>query len=659
MPKSKKRNGSSAGDTGNSEAHQLSVETRDDLALRFGDRIYLTSRQMGGKTPRKLDILPDLPDIRDRIYQPSLRALAPSIFPRIAFPIRDQGKTNSCTGHSLAHVIDSLLYSVLTEQPYRVSARMLYEMALRNDEWADTPHEGSSLRGALKGFFRNGVCRQEETEQASADWMLTYERAKQARETRLGAYFRLQPDMSDYHAALNEVGAIYVSAQIHDNWLNPVDGRIQPGGRPCGGHAFVIVGYDSEGFWILNSWGADWGKGGVAHWAYGDWASTIMDAWVLQLGVRAPDAFDLRSAKASLSNVGLFGLNDPSRQDILGHFVNIDDGKLILKDKYASPTKEEMQETVKRLTMEDSNKGQGFSHLMIYLHGGLNSKIDCARRIATWNKNDIFGRNGIYQFHLMWASDLIGEAFGPMSDTRGLAGGGMVDWFFEAGPIKASGQRAWRNMKSDAEAAFSGRSGYDGGYLGLKPLLEGLDKAGKRPKVHLVGHSAGSIMIGRLLSAFARFKLSNIKIESIQLMAPACTVDFFEKYYRPLLRGTSTNLLSDKIYIYMMNDKLELADRVGLDFPPSPSYSHSLLYLVSRAFEEAPKTPLAGMEIYQGGIPPSPRLKIDKSISDVTAATSHGGFDNDAATLTAVITRILGTKPKPGMAPRQDELTGY
>ena len=36
------------------------------------------------------------------------------------------------------------------------------------------------------------------------DWALTYIMAKEARETRLGAYFRLQPDISDYHAALNE-----------------------------------------------------------------------------------------------------------------------------------------------------------------------------------------------------------------------------------------------------------------------------------------------------------------------------------------------------------------------------------------------------------------------------------------------------------------------
>lgn len=660
MTKSRKGNENTAGDAHEPDANVGLDGLRDENVLHLGNRIYLTGRQLNGKKPRQLDILPDLPDIRDRIYQPSLRVLAPAIYPRIAFSIRDQGQTNSCTGHSLAHVIDSLLFSVAgPDEPHRVSARMLYEMALRNDEWANTPHEGSSLRGALKGFFRNGVCLQDDDEQVDGGWILTYERAKQARETRLGAYFRLQPDLSDYHAALNDVGAIYVSAQIHDNWESPVDGRIQPGGQPRGGHAFVIVGYDDEGFWILNSWGEGWGKDGIAHWSYGDWASTIMDAWVLQLGVRAPKAFDVRPGKALPGNASLFGWGDPSRQDILGHFINIDDGRLVLDGKYASPNGFEMQETVKRLTMTESNGGQGFSHLILYCHGGLNSSANCASRIAAWNKNDIFGRNGIYDFHLMWASDLVGEAFGPMSTMSGLAGGGAVDWFFETGPIKAAGQRAWRNMKGDAEAAFGRRKGYDGGYLGLKPLLQGIDKANNRPKVHLVGHSAGSIVIGHLLSAFDRFDLENIGIDSIHLMAPACTVEFFEKHYRPYLEKKSKTPLHDNIYIYMLNDKLEWADRVGLDSPLSPSYSHSLLYLVSRAFEEAPKMPLAGMEIYHGGLKASPKLKFDTSISAVTASTSHGGFDNDAATLTTVMTRILGANLKPGMAPRPDELTGY
>ena len=56
---------------------------------------------------------------------------------------------------------------------------------------------------------------------------------------------------------------------------------------------------------MLNSWGRDWGSWrphaptiaepvpGVALWRYEDWADTIMDGWVLRLGVGAAEAFEL------------------------------------------------------------------------------------------------------------------------------------------------------------------------------------------------------------------------------------------------------------------------------------------------------------------------------------------------------------------------------
>ena len=74
------------------------------------------------------------------------------------------------------------------------------------------------------------------------DWALTYAWRRRRETPRLGAYFRLQPDISDYHAAINEIGVIYASAQIHSHWENPKDVWILPGGEAVGGHAFAIVG---------------------------------------------------------------------------------------------------------------------------------------------------------------------------------------------------------------------------------------------------------------------------------------------------------------------------------------------------------------------------------------------------------------------------------
>lgn len=59
-------------------------------------------------------------------------------------------------------------------------------------------------------------------------------------------------------------------------------------GRPhsddlAGGHAMVIVGYDAEGFEIVNSWGERWGNGGFAKLSndYIMWDKT-RDLWVVE-----------------------------------------------------------------------------------------------------------------------------------------------------------------------------------------------------------------------------------------------------------------------------------------------------------------------------------------------------------------------------------------
>lgn len=631
-------------------------------AIQVGNREFAgASKKLG---PHLLDILPDMPDIRDRIYLPHLRALHPGIYPRIAFPVRNQGKDSSCTGFALAHVIDFLqCREIGPNRPEPVSSRMLYEMAKRNDEWEGTAYEGSSLRGAIKGFYQNGVCTDSTAPDKPRikDWALTYVMAKEARETRLGAYFRVQPDISDYHAALNEIGVIYASAQIHSHWENPKDDLIEPGGDPVGGHAFAIVGYDDTGFWVLNSWGPGWGLNGIGKWIYADWANTIMDAWVLQLGVRAPAAFGAAPGATPTSTTGLFGYNEPTRGDIVGHFINIDDGLLVTSGKYGSPTETEMQETVERLTKADANDNLGYEHLIIYAHGGLNPLGAEAQRIATWKRNNIYGRNRLYNFHLMWDSGLIDEVFGQLSRSPavGRIGGALSDWFFEAGIGKQTGSYAWRNMKQDALMSFSRGSDYDGGFKGLLPLLSGLDKAPRRPKLHLVGHSAGANVLGYLLSSLRRFSLSRIELGTIHLMAPACTVAFFKEHYVPYLTGKGAMKLQDRLYLYNLTDQLEQDDTVSANVPLLPSYSRSLLYLVSRAYEQMPNTPLAGMQIYAPQMPSLSKLEVAYSTGSngKTASRSHGGFDNDATTLGTIMSRVLG-KPVPH-PPKADELTGY
>jgi hypothetical protein len=615
----------------------------------------------------KLTALPDMPDLRDRIYEPTLRTLTPSYDLMVpnGFEVGNQGDSQACTGFSLAHVLDAL-HLRSQDKIAPSSQMMLYHMAKLNDEWDGTGYEGSSIRGALKGLARHGVCARALAafDPVALTWEPSVVQSKDARNTRLGAYYRLRPEINDYHAAINEVGAIYVSAIIHKGWSKPkksndpkLNGRkainFSPEASSIGGHAFAIVGYDAEGFIVLNSWGAEWGDDGRAHWSYADWAANVVDAWVLQLAVTAPSAFGLVARQALLAGHNQAGGGKPpvSMQDIKGHYINIDDGVLQKKDPFATP---DMNETAKAILDPASNKGKGYQHLVLYAHGGLNGLDDEAHRIA--GLRPVFRRYGIYNLHMMWGTDFLGEISqkaGPTIQSRmGGIGSDMSDAVFEQAAKALGGARVWRHIKEDAANAFTAQAPFGGGIEGLLPVLSKLATAKNPPKIHIVAHSAGSILIAHFLNWLASSAFKTLKIDSVHLMAPACQTALLKQAYKGIANAGTP------IRVYNLSDTLEQDDFVGLDGLPLLRYHKSLLYLVSNAFEPTDGN-LAGMEKFAADLPTWPSLDViyAKKGGKISASTSHGGFDNDGATLTSVISSILGKAAKPPV--NDSELVGY
>ncbi|MEJ2202041.1 MAG: C1 family peptidase, partial [Desulfuromonadaceae bacterium] len=359
---------------------------------------------------RTLNARKDVPDIRDRMYEPALVQLKPEIDNRPDGIILDQGTEGACTGFGLAAVIN-LLNKKKRNLTFQTSPRMLYEMAKKHDEWPGEDYAGSSCRGAIRGWKNMGVC-------GEVDWPyapenpgeLTIERAWAARSCTIGAYYRLRPELNDYHAALNEVGAIYVSADVHSGWFDPRTKKntlpvINFSNKPEGGHAFAIVGYNSDGFIVQNSWGPSWGLKGFALWLYEDWLQNISDGWVFRLSIPVPSLFGLTS-RSLVSADAESGKAAPKRLEIAGHFVHFDDGKFKDKGDYWS-TAADIQRTAELIKESAAAAPKKFEHLLIYAHGGLNTPSDSAKRIAALKEG--FKRNGIYPFHIMYDTGLVEE----------------------------------------------------------------------------------------------------------------------------------------------------------------------------------------------------------------------------------------------------------
>ena len=370
-------------------------------------------------SPLLQSVVADRPDFRDRIYRSSLLKASDRLIPsnKGARFIRNQQHVPACTAFAVAAAINVQLQELgRTNEP--VSEQMLYSMATLHDEWIDDSRGGSSLRGAIKGFYQNGVCL-DSTAPLTADgldWSLSRNAAKQARSITLGAYYRLSPDLLDFQLALNETGAIMVSAHVHSGWTSQLDsaeGSIAPRGKPIGTHAFVILGYVEDGFIIQNSWGELWntwnGQPGLAHWHYDDWADNLIDAWVLRLAPSTPRAFDLVPKIASQhlllqsdtdKSIELLALPLPRRFSLIGHVCQIERERIVSDGRLGMGV-DSLRETALYLASDKAR--EKYPTIAFFFHDPLLGRENISKLCAWMIKP--FKRHGVYPIHIVYGTD--------------------------------------------------------------------------------------------------------------------------------------------------------------------------------------------------------------------------------------------------------------
>ena len=129
---------------------------------------------------------------------------------------------------------------------------------------------------------------------------------------------------------------LYATCVVHEGWEQVgEDGSIPLSDQVLGGHAFAIVAYDDEGFWLQNSWGSDWGQQGFARISYDDWLRNGTDVWVARLG--APVTLRLAQSTAAAHSAIAGESIAYSFADLRPHIVSIgNDGRLRAGGDYGS-----------------------------------------------------------------------------------------------------------------------------------------------------------------------------------------------------------------------------------------------------------------------------------------------------------------------------------
>jgi hypothetical protein len=639
---------------------------------------------------RILDARRDTLDFRDQMFVPTLIEVPVRIaledYLHYKVPVLDQGSEGACTGFGLATVANYLLRRrKVVPENVRVSPRMFYELARRYDEWPGESYSGSSARGAMKGWHKHGICTEAEWKYNLAPEEpqgLNAARASDANLRPLGAYFRVNhKDLIAMHAAISEVGVLYATATVHAGWdAVGKDGIIDYTNQITGGHAFAIVAYDDNGFWIQNSWGKRWGKSGLGRISYDDWLENATDVWVARLG--APVRLLREQSLATAHSEAAAKSNTYSYVELRPHIISIEnDGRLKAGGNYGSTPAEIaqiFQSDFRRLMqIPDSGKPPKPLRLLLYAHGGLTDEESAVQRVAEY-RSDLLAA-GVYPLAFIWNSDYWTTITNILQDAirrrrpEGLLDSAkdfMLDRLDDAlEPIarKLTGKAAWDEMKENAELA----SGPDGGARLIAQHVAGLKETYPELEIHVVGHSAGAIFhapLMQLLTADGMIGSGPLQgqtgfgltVSSCTLWAPACTIELFKATYLPAIQQGRL----ERFTTFVLSDEAEQDDNCAR------IYNKSLLYLVSNAFEDKPRipgfrdgVPLLGLQksiaqdseveaLFRGSnaeliIAPNDEAEGDP---DASGARHHGDFDDDRRTVMATFTRIAPQAAGQGQA---------
>lgn len=247
---------------------------------------------------------PDLPDPRDYKYQVRKRVKLKSTnnWAKIVRPpILDQGNLGSCTGHGTTSAMNILYLNGHVQDNHAKSpvpfSRLQAYYNGRLMEGTVNEDSGCQIRDVIKQIAKLGVC-------SDATWPYNI------------TQFAKKPSKKSYKEALHFPALVY--KRLDNSNLNALVDVLSQGfpfifgftvfdsfesdkvaktgivSMPnlnkesmLGGHCVYAIDYDAKkkGFWCVNSWGTDWGKGGRFFMPQAYLTNTNLsdDFWVIEL----------------------------------------------------------------------------------------------------------------------------------------------------------------------------------------------------------------------------------------------------------------------------------------------------------------------------------------------------------------------------------------
>ena len=244
------------------------------------------------KTNRRYGWHPSIPDKRNRRFLSAPVALPSAVdWTQKLPPCYDQGDLGSCTANAIAGAIQFL--QAMKPEPLVMPSRLFIYYNERVMEDTVDSDAGAELMDGIKSVNHQGVCPESEwpyddTRLTALPWPDCYTDA--SKELLLQYLSIDNTALDDLKAALVQ-GPVVGGFSVYDSFES--DAVAASGMVPMpdlatesvqGGHAILVVGYNSDRFIVRNSWGPTWGNSGYfsipqRYFTDPDLAS---DFWLLQ-----------------------------------------------------------------------------------------------------------------------------------------------------------------------------------------------------------------------------------------------------------------------------------------------------------------------------------------------------------------------------------------
>lgn len=207
----------------------------------------------------------------------------------------NQGAQGSCVGWASSYAARSILHNKQTGQRVAFSPSSLYnEINLPNCQ-------GAYVHTAMETMKKQGVLpfNAFPYDERSCEKELNNQQKAQAQQFTITGYNRLTKgsnprnyttDMLAIKQNLAQGAPVIIGMMVGGSFMQDMRGREMwtPNNQDYnmygfGGHAMCVIGYDDYknggAFQLMNSWGSDWGKDGVAWVRYDDFAHFNKEAY--------------------------------------------------------------------------------------------------------------------------------------------------------------------------------------------------------------------------------------------------------------------------------------------------------------------------------------------------------------------------------------------